>query len=224
MSEQASAIEKLWRRMMLVVGRGRITTGNDAGMVQTQQVKIGEVEVRDNTKRVAEYGFTSMPLPGCHAVVIFVGGDRSNGVIVATNDQNHRLKNLLPGEVAIYDDQGQSVWLKRTGIEVKGAGLPIKIFDTPTVTVEASTSVTLDTPLVHCTHNLTVDGLLTTLNFTMLGGGVANWGSGGGGTMNYSNMTVTYTGGSISHNGHRIDDQLRVTNVTSGGSNSGTPV
>ncbi|KWT89361.1 MULTISPECIES: phage baseplate assembly protein V [unclassified Variovorax] len=224
MSEQASAIEKLWRRMMLVVGRGRITTGNDAGMVQTQQVKIGEVEVRDNTKRVAEYGFTSMPLPGCHAVVIFVGGDRSNGVIVATNDQNHRLKNLLPGEVAIYDDLGQSVWLKRTGIEVKGAGLPIKIFDTPTVTVQASTSITLDTPLVHMTGNLTVDGLTKTLNFTMLAGGAANWGVGGSGTMNFNNMTVTYTGGTITHDGHAIDKTHVHSGVSTGGSNTGAPV
>ncbi|MBO9647353.1 MAG: phage baseplate assembly protein [Variovorax sp.] len=134
----SDAIEKLWRRMLLVVGRGRITTGNDAGMVQTQQVKIGELETRDNTKRVAEYGFTSMPLPGCHAVVIFVGGDRSNGVIIGTNDQNHRLKNLQPGEAAIYTDLGQWFWMKRTGIEIDGGGLPINVTNTPTVSVTAT--------------------------------------------------------------------------------------
>lgn len=219
-------IKKLWRRVQLVVGRGRITTSDDSGPVQQVQIQIGELETRDTTPRVAEYGFTSNPLPGCHGVVVFVGGDRSNGVILGTNDQKARLKNLKRGEVAIYDDQGQSVWLKRSGIEINGAGLPIKVFNTPTVRVEASTSVTLDTPLVHCTQNLTVDGLLTTLNFTMLGGGLANWGTGGagGGTMNFNNMVVSYTGGSISHNGHRIDDQLRVKNVLTGSDTSGTPV
>ncbi|MGJ7611159.1 MULTISPECIES: phage baseplate assembly protein V [unclassified Variovorax] len=217
-------IQKLWRRMQLVVSRGRITTTDDTGAVQKLQIQIGELETRDTTPRVAEYGFTSNPLAGCHGVLIFVGGDRSNGVIIGTNDQQARLKNLKRGEVAIYDDQGQSVWLKRTGIEINGAGLPIKVYNTPTVRVEADTSVTLATPLVHCTQDLTVDGLLTTLNFTMLAGGAANWGAGGAGTMSFNNMTVTYTGGSIRHNGHRIDDQLRVTNVTAGGANSGTVV
>jgi phage baseplate assembly protein V len=182
-------IKKLWRRVQLVVGRGRITTTDDSGSVQKVQIKIGELETRDTTPRVAEYGFTSNPLEGCHGVVVFVGGDRSNGVIIGTNDQQARLKNLKRGEVAIYDDQGQSVWLKRTGIEINGAGLPI-----------------------------------TTLNFTMLAGGAANWGAGGAGTMSFNNMTVTYTGGSITHNGHRIDDQLRVTGVVAGGANSGVVV
>ena len=217
-------IKKLWRRIQLVVGRGRITTTDDSGPVQKVQIQIGELETRDTTPRVAEYGFTSNPLPGCHGVVVFVGGDRSNGVILGTNDQSARLKDLKRGEVAIYDDQGQSVWLKRTGIEINGAGLPIKVFNTPTVRVEADTSVTLATPLVHCTQDLTVEGLLTTLNFTMLAGGAANWGIGGAGTMNFNNMTVTYTGGSISHNGHRIDDQLQVKDVVAGSDNSGTPV
>lgn len=147
------AIEKLWRRMLLVVGRGRITTGNDSGLVQMQQVQLGASETRDNTPRVAEYGYTSMPLPGCHAVVIFVGGDRSNGVIVATNDQNHRLKNLLPGEVAIYDDQGQSVYLTRAGIVVNGGGLPLLIHNTPQITADTPLLCTTGDVLDNCNTN-----------------------------------------------------------------------
>lgn len=128
------AVERLWRRMQMVVGRGRIQTGNDAGPVQMQQVQIGPLDIRDNTLRVAEYGFTSMPKPGCHAVMIFVGGDRSNGVIIGTNDQTARLKNLKPGEAAIYDDLGQSVYLTRAGIVINGAGLPVEIINAPTIT------------------------------------------------------------------------------------------
>lgn len=221
MTAELSIAEKLWRRVQLVVGRGRIKTGNDAGLVQMQQVQLGAAEIRDNTPRVSEYGFTSMPLPGCHGIVIFVGGDRSNGVMIATNDQNHRLKNLQPGEVAIYDDQGQSVYLKRGGIDVNGAGLPITVHNTPTVRVTADTSVTLDTPLVHATQNMTVDGLLTVGNFKMLAGGTATW---AGGNMAYSGMTVTYTGSSIKSNGHSIDHTLQVTGVTPGGGTSGNPV
>lgn len=225
------AINKIWRRLQLVVGLGRITTTNDGGIAQSAQIQLGALEVRDAMPRFAEYGFTSHPLPGCQGVVIFVGGDRSNGVIIGTNDQNARLKNLKPGEVAIYDDQGQSIWMKRTGIEIDGAGLPIKVFNTPTVRVEADTSVTLATPLVHCTQDLTVDGLLTTLNFTMLGGGAATWGAGGAGTMNFNNMTVAYSNSAIAHtnstitsNGHIIDHRETHSGVESGSSNTGPSV
>lgn len=127
-----AGIERMWRRVQLLVGRGRIQIGSDAGVVQTHQVELSPLELRD-LPRAAEYGFASMPIPGCHAIVVFVGGDRSNGVIVATHDQAHRLKNLQPGEAAIYDDQGQSVWIKRGGIVIECAGKPLTINDCPSI-------------------------------------------------------------------------------------------
>ena len=129
-----STLEKLWRRMLFVVGRGRIMTGDDTGAVQMLQVKFNDHETRDNTPRVAEYGFASRPLPGCHAIVLFVAGDRSNGVVVGTNDQTNRLKNLVPGEAAMYTDLGQTIYLKRTGTVIDCAGLPLSIINAPTVT------------------------------------------------------------------------------------------
>lgn len=165
MSAEMSAIEKIWRRMQLVIARGRITTGNDAGPVQTQQVQIGQLETRDNSLRVAEYGFNSMPLPGCHAIMVFVGGDRSNGVILGTNDQSHRLKNLQPGEVAIYDDQGQSVYLTRAGIVINGGGLPISITNTPEITADTPLLRTTGDLLDNCnTNSLTVAQMRQTYN------------------------------------------------------------
>jgi phage gp45-like len=80
---------------------------------------------------------------------VFVAGDRSNGVIIGTNDQVHRMKNLLPGEVAIYDDLGQSVYLTRNGIVVNGGGFPINVTNTPLVTMQTS---------LHVTGNIVADG------------------------------------------------------------------
>ncbi len=45
---------------------------------------------------------------------------RSGCVVVA--DRRFRLKGLARGEVALYDDQGQSVTLTRAGIVVNGGG------------------------------------------------------------------------------------------------------
>lgn len=139
----AAIFERMWRRVQFMVGRGRIKVGNDTGAVQVHQVALGPLELKD-VGRAAEYGFASMPIPGCHAIVVFVGGDRSNGVIVATHDQAHRLKNLQPGEAAIYDDQGQSVWIKRGGIVINGGGKPVTITNTPLTRAESDLHVTGD--------------------------------------------------------------------------------
>ncbi|QNK65766.1 phage baseplate assembly protein V [Variovorax sp. PAMC26660] len=221
-------IKKLWRRVQLVVSRGRITTTDDSGAVQKVQIQIGELETRDTTPRVAEYGFTSNPLPGCHGVVIFVGGDRSNGVIIGTNDQTARLKNLKPGEVAIYDDQGQSIWLKRTGIEVDGAGLPMLFHNTPSITFKVGNFVRFETPRVETTQ------LLQSMQLTT--GGV----SGGvglpiaamtNGTINFNNVasnyqscTTTYVGSTITSDGHIIDHRETHSGVQTGPNNTGQSV
>jgi phage gp45-like len=128
-----AAIQRIIQRVQHVIGRGRVTTGNDAGNVQLLQVKLGADEIRDNTPRLAEFGFTSMPPVGSDVVVVFIGGDRSNGAIIATGHQASRLKGLKPGEVAIFDDQGQSVFLTRTGIVFDGGGKPVNFVNTPNI-------------------------------------------------------------------------------------------
>ena len=147
------AIDRLYHRIMLVIGRGRITTLNDAGAVQLMQVKLGALETTDNLPRLAEYGFNSNPPVGSDAVLLFVGGNRTNGVVIATGNQQFRMKSLAPGEVSLSDNLGQTVYLSQAGIVVKGAGLPMKLTNTP--------SITLDTPSVVMTGNVTVQGNLT---------------------------------------------------------------
>jgi phage baseplate assembly protein V len=156
MSEQVfrGAIERIFRRAMLAIGRGRVTVVDDSGPVQKLQTKLGPLEVRDNTPRLIEYGFTSNPPVGTDLVAIFVGGDRSNGVVIATGNQQYRMKGLADGEVAIYDKLGQSVYLTKNGIVINGAGLPMIIENTPTVTVKASMKVRLETPLLEVTGDI----------------------------------------------------------------------
>lgn len=153
MSETIAAIERLYRRVLLVVGRGRIKTGSDAGPVQQQQVRLGPFETFDNIPRISEYGFNSMPPADCDAIMIFVGGNRLDGVIIGTGHQSFRMRKLKAGEVSISDNLGQSVYLTQQGIVINGAGLPVRVINTP--------SVTLDTPLVHATGDMQVDGNLT---------------------------------------------------------------
>lgn len=106
-------------------------------------------QLQDN-ELMQHYGFTSSPLSGTQMAVLPIGGKTAHGIIIATEHTQYRLKGLENGEVALYDDLGQYILLSRDGIVIKGAGLPVTVLDTP--------SVTLDTANVHMTGNLKVDG------------------------------------------------------------------
>src|SRR5471032_3668566 len=163
MSESLAAIERLYRRVMLVVWRGRIKTGSDTEAVQQQQVRLGPFETFDNIPRLSEYGFNSMPPPDSDAVLIFVGGNRVDGVIIATGNQTYRMRSLNPGEVSISDNLGQSVYLTQAGIVINGAGLPMLI--------EGVSSLTCDTPLVIATHDVQVGGNVSVTGNVSVGSG-----------------------------------------------------
>jgi phage baseplate assembly protein V len=118
-------------------------------------------ETIDNREYFQHYGYTSRPLAGAEIIIIREGG---HFVAVASDDRRYRL-SLENGEVALYDDQGQKVHLKRDKtIEISGCDTLVATVGisatvtSPTVTVVASTKVTLQTPLVECTQDLKVDG------------------------------------------------------------------
>lgn len=122
-----AAIERIYRAVLLAFGRGRVTVVDDSGPVQKVQVRLGPLELIDGMPAPHDYGFTSNPPIGSDVLVNFIGANRTNGVVVAIGSQAYRLKNLLSGEVAIYDNVGQSVHLTATGIVITSAGLPITI-------------------------------------------------------------------------------------------------
>lgn len=154
-NDPVGAMERLWRRIQMAVGRGRVTTGNDSGNVQLLQVQLNGLETGDNRPRLAEFGFASMPPVGSDAIVLFIAGDRSNGVVVATGHQASRPKNLNPGESMLYDEWGKYIKLTESGgivIEAKGADVTVN--DAANVTINATTGVTMNTPFLKVTGDI----------------------------------------------------------------------
>lgn len=154
-----STISRLWQRLQAAIAPGRIFLTDDTGPVQTGQMRTGPDELIDGVPIVRHFGFASNPPADTLGVAIFANGDRNSGVIFATNHPASRLKDLQPGEAAIYDDQGRWVWLKAGGIEIEANGAPVLIKGASTATIEASTKVVLDTPLVECTGDVVADGI-----------------------------------------------------------------
>lgn len=138
------SLERLFCRLNLMVSLGRIKTGNDTGNVQLLQVQLGQDEIHDNLPRLGEYGHASLPPKDADVLILFIGGNRDNGVVIATGHIASRLKNLQPGESAIYDDLGQKVHLTRNGIVVSGAGLPMNVQNITDLNVNATGKVTLN--------------------------------------------------------------------------------
>jgi phage baseplate assembly protein V len=139
-------IERLYRCMLYALGRGRIKYIDDSGPVQKAQVQFGDSEIIDDLPVPHDFGFTSNPPVESDAAAAFMGGNRKNGVVVAVGNQEYRKRNLKPGETAVYDIRGQTVYLSEEGIIIDGAGLPLTIQNTP--------GVRMDTPLLEVTGNI----------------------------------------------------------------------
>ncbi len=140
-------ITSLYRRILLLIGRGRIATISDYGPVQKMQVKFLNLETHDNLPRLAEFGFSSNPPSGSDAVVAFLGGDRSNGVVVATGHQPSRPTGLLPGESMLYSQDGKHVYMTAAGgIVVEAKNQAVVVNDALSVTINSGTTITLNAP------------------------------------------------------------------------------
>ncbi|MFN3748207.1 MAG: phage baseplate assembly protein V [Sphingorhabdus sp.] len=121
------------RRLFGMVARAIVNTVDDSRKIQTVQIELFEGEIQDGVERFQNYGLTSRPHAGAEAIGVAVTGNRGHMVVIAVDNREFRLLNLQEGEVALYDDLGQVVHLKRDGIAIES---PLKVtIDAPEVTV-----------------------------------------------------------------------------------------
>lgn len=172
-----STMAKMWRRVQTIARRARVHNLDDTGPTQAMQLQLSKLETLDPVLRLAEYGFTSSPPTDSDAVIIFVGGDRANGVAIATGHRASRLKNLQRGEAAIYDDQGRFIWIKRNSIEIEAGNKPVDIKNATVVTVNASTKVELNTPLLKVNGDIQATGNITSGGNASVTGNITSGGN-----------------------------------------------
>ena len=162
MSDHEAVLTRLSRRMRAVIGRGRISMVDDSGPVQTVQASLSAFELFDGIPRVVEFGLASCPPAASEAVFVFIAGDRSNGIVIGTNHQASRMRNLAPGEAALYDVLGRSIYLKADGgIVVEAANDAVTVNNATTVTINASTEVVLNTPTLTVNGDIKATGKIT---------------------------------------------------------------
>ncbi len=140
-------MERLWRRLQMMVGRGVVTSVDDGGPVQMMQVRASGLEVADRRVRPQEFGLTSNPPPGSDAALASISGDRSSTMVVGVNHQASRPRNLKAGETKLYSEDGKYVYLTAGGgIVVDAGGQDVVVNNANNVTWNLSGKLTIVAP------------------------------------------------------------------------------
>lgn len=131
-------------------GFGRVTDIDDTGDAQVLQVTQGargtgfKARVLDKINRLSQFGIASVPPKDAGVLMIHLGGDRSQTFVIATHHAASRLKNLQPGDSALYDVRGAMIKLTAAGLEIDCAGQAAVIRNYSTCTFEGDIHVTGD--------------------------------------------------------------------------------
>jgi phage baseplate assembly protein V len=163
MTDLSRALGPIYRRIMLMVGRGTLSMTNDGSGQQRMQVELLDGETRDVADRVQQYGISSHPPAGSHVVVLNVGGQRDHPLIIGADDPSARPTNLGAGEVMIWSAHGHRTHMRADGgmlittqeghrVEYKpGGGFEIECQD---AVVKATGSVRMETPALNVTGDI----------------------------------------------------------------------
>lgn len=148
----SKTIAPLKRKVLLSIAHGIIEATKDDGDLQFIQATYMADETKNDVRKMHHFGFSSHAPKGSECIAVSVAGNREASVIIATENREFRFKNLGEGEVAIYSKDGDYIHLK------DGNAIDIK---TKTLTIDAETSVNINTPVVNISDDLNVGGEAT---------------------------------------------------------------
>lgn len=115
-------ISRLKVRLVNSIARAVVQLVDDSRRLQRVQLGVLAGEDIDDGERFQQYGFSSVPLDGAEAVVLFPAGDRAHPLVIAVDDRRHRPTDGKPGEVCVYSNTGATIRLLETGdIEIQPA-------------------------------------------------------------------------------------------------------
>lgn len=108
-------IRPLATRVANSIARGVVRLADDGPKLQLLQLGVLAGETIDGAEHHQPYGFTSVPLTGSEAVVLFPNGDRSHPLVVSVSDRRYRPTDGEPGQVTVHNHNGATVTLTADG-------------------------------------------------------------------------------------------------------------
>lgn len=182
--------------------RGVLHLVKSADNIQKVQASGLADETLQDVELMQQFGFTSVPPANTQAVILPIGGQTTHGIVIATENGSFRVKNLQGGEVAVYDESGSSIVLKK--------GRLIEI-DCDVLKIKAATKVDISSPLVETDQVFTAQGQINGN-----GGMAVQGGSGASFTGN-----VQQSGGSFTTDGDVTANGKSLINHTHRGDSGG---
>lgn len=167
MTDFAKLVAPYARRLSNMIARGTVTLVNAATKMQSLQLRLLALETKADVEHFEPYGLTSNPNPGAECLALFLDGDRSHGVVVCVADRRYRVQGLATGEVILHDDQGQSVYLMRSGIKLTdkaGSTVRLRGDGSGDMTFAAGLTINANSRVVgtlEVTQNITCDQNIT---------------------------------------------------------------
>lgn len=173
----------------------------DGASRQSVQLEVTKGELIDDVPRMQNYGFTGVPpVGGSDAVVIFLGGDRNEPIIIAMENRQFRIAGLESGEVAVYDDLGNVIKLGRDQVDITAVAKVVVA--APEVEVVAETKAMVTAPTVEVAAT-------TQASITV-----------GAASMTITPTTIALVSANLTHNGKNIG----ATHYHVGSPNTAVPV
>lgn len=174
-------IDPIKRSAMSMISRIVLRSVIDTGGLQTIKASILADFTKDGMERMQNYGMTSNPPVGSEGLAVFVGGNSDHPVVICIDNREFRFKNLAPGEVVFYSDEGDSIEFRRghiVNIITHTLNLTASVainMTAPLITATAATGINFDTPtfastgIVSSGGNMACGGALAaTGNITLL--------------------------------------------------------
>ena len=121
------ALRPVMSRLSGIVRRGVVSLVNDSLKMQQVQFAIGDEEIISDAEHFQPYGFSARPKEPNAAgkadgLILAVGGNPDHGVVICVADRRYRFKDMVAGEVALYDHLGQYILLWAGGVLIDLAG------------------------------------------------------------------------------------------------------
>lgn len=104
-----SVLKKVIHRVQMAVGRAIIEAVTDTDEIQLVKISGLDGEVQDGVERIQNYGFTSNVPKGGESVVLYVQGNREDGIVITADHGEYRVSGLKSGETAVYSMHGQTM-------------------------------------------------------------------------------------------------------------------
>lgn len=114
-------VGKIQNRIQLMIGRALLQAVNDSTEIQLVKLSGLDNEVTEGVEHIQAYGLTSNAPSGSEMIVLYPGGRREDGIVVAIGNGTNRPKGLESGEVSLWSKFGQAVKLNKDAeIEIGG--------------------------------------------------------------------------------------------------------